>query len=187
MKLNRSLLISLCLLIVVAALYRIIPARPFGFAPHIAMAIFGGAIIKDKKWAFALPVFSMFLSDLMYEMLFRTGISDTQGFYAGQFTNYVLFLGLTLIGFAIRKHVNTLSIFAASLAGPTIYFILSNFFVWFSGGGFQREKTFAGLMQCYADGLPFYYGSIAATVVFGALLFGGYFLVAGERKQLQSV
>ncbi|MFT4023021.1 MAG: hypothetical protein QM664_04450, partial [Flavihumibacter sp.] len=68
MKNNRSFLVSLVLLIIVAALYRIIPNRPWGFAPQIAMALFGGAVIKDRKWSFALPVFSMFLSDCLYEL-----------------------------------------------------------------------------------------------------------------------
>ena len=80
MKNNRALLISLALMIFVAALYRIIPGRPWGFAPQIAMALFGGAVIKDRKWAFALPIFSMFLSDCLYEILFRNGLTTIQGF-----------------------------------------------------------------------------------------------------------
>ena len=76
------------ILIVIAAVYRVIPGRPDGFAPQIAMALFGGAIIKDKKWAFALPLFSMFLSDLLYQALFSMHLSERQGFYQGQLTNY---------------------------------------------------------------------------------------------------
>jgi signal transduction histidine kinase len=182
MKPNRSILISLILLIVVAALYRIIPNRPLGFMPHIAMAIFGGAMIRDKKWAFALPIFSMFISDLMYEVLFRTGHGTIPGFYAGQITNYILFAGLTLVGFLIRSKVNFLRILAASLAAPTLYFLVSNFFVWSAGGGYARPKTFSGLIQCYSDALPFFRGNLISTVIFGALLFGGYFILAGQKK-----
>ncbi len=181
MKLNRSIIISLVLLIIVAALYRIIPSRPLGFAPHIAMALFGGAMLKDRKWAFALPIFSMFLSDALYEVLYRNGLSDISGFYKGQITNYILFMGLTLIGFMIRK-VNVINVAAASLAAPTVYFLVSNFLVWISGGGFNRPKTFGGLMQCYTDALPFYTGSLAATVVFSLVLFGGYYFVSKQSK-----
>ncbi|HZG23917.1 MAG TPA: DUF6580 family putative transport protein, partial [Chitinophagaceae bacterium] len=63
MKLNKSIVWSLVLLIVVGSIYRVIPNRPWGFTPQLAMALFAGAMIKDKKWAFALPLFSMFLSD----------------------------------------------------------------------------------------------------------------------------
>lgn len=181
MKLNRSIILALVLLIVVAALYRIIPSRPLGFAPHIAMALFGGAMLKDRKWAFALPIFSMFLSDLLFEALYRNGMTLTPGFYEGQLTNYILFAGLTLIGFAIRK-VNLWSVAAGSLAAPTAYFLVSNFLVWASGGGLGRPKTMEGLFQCYTDALPFYTGSLAATVVFSALLFGGYYLLAAKKQ-----
>ena len=181
MKLNRSILIALVLMIVVAALYRVIPARPLGFVPHIAMALFGGAMIKDRKWAFALPIFSMFLSDLIYQVLFLNGLSDIPGFYAGQLTNYILFAGLTLVGFAIKR-INVRSVLTAALVAPTLYFIFSNFFVWVAGAGLERPKTFSGLVACYNDGLPFYTGNLASTVLFCAVLFGGYYLLVSQKK-----
>lgn len=181
MKMNRSILIALVLLIVVAAVYRIIPSRPLGFMPHMAMALFGGALIKDRKWAFALPIFSIFLSDLLYESLFRAGVSDIPGFYAGQFTNYLLFSGLTLIGMAIRS-VNVLSVAAASLVAPTLYFLVSNFLVWIGGGGWGHPKTWDGLLATYTDGLPFYRGNLISTLVFSAVLFGGYFWLRAPQS-----
>ncbi|ULQ56893.1 hypothetical protein KJS94_01610 [Flavihumibacter rivuli] len=180
MKLNRSFIVSLVLLIIVAALYRVIPSRPWGFAPHIAMAIFGGAVIRDRKWAFALPVFSMFLSDALYQVLYVNGLSSIPGFYEGQVTNYLMFAGLTLVGFAIRK-VSVANVALASLAAPVLYFLVSNFAVWVSGGGFNRPRTMSGLLQCYADGLPFFQGSLMATVFFSAVLFGAYYVV--QQKQ----
>lgn len=181
MKLTRSLVISLVLLIIVAALYRIIPSRPLGFVPHIAMALFGGALIKDWKWAFAIPIFSMFLSDLFYHALYLGGLNNIPGFYEGQLTNYLLFAGLTLVGFAIKR-VTIPAVFAASLIAPTLYFIFSNFFVWIAGAGFGRPKTFAGLIQCFTDGLPFYRGNLVSTLVFSAVLFGGYYLLVAPKK-----
>ena len=99
MKISRNVLYIFLALIVVAAFYRIIPGRPYGFAPQIAMALFAGALIKDKKIAFALPVLSMFLSDALFELLYYAGISPMWGFYEGQLTNYILFALLTVIGF----------------------------------------------------------------------------------------
>jgi hypothetical protein len=58
-----------------------------------------------------------------------------------------------------------------------VYFLLSNFAVWLGGGGFQRPKTFSGLMLCYEDALPFLRSSMGYTVLFSALLFGSYFLI----------
>ncbi|MBX2923705.1 MAG: hypothetical protein KF746_15995 [Chitinophagaceae bacterium] len=176
MKFNKTFLILFIALIAIAALYRIVPGRPYGFAPQIAMALFAGAVIKDWKWAFALPLFSMVLSDTIYEILYNLGYSQMQGFYEGQLTNYILFALMTVVGFLIKKPT-VLNVLAASIAAPTIYFFLSNFLVWSSGSGLQRPKTWDGLMMCFADGLPFYKNSLYGTLFFSTVLFGGWYLL----------
>jgi len=187
MKFNKSQIWSLVFLIVVAAVYRIIPGRAPGFAPQIAMAIFAGAVIKDRKWAFAFPVFSMFISDLLFQILYKTGVSATAGFYEGQLENYILFALLVFIGMTIKK-LKIFNILAASLAAPAVYFLLSNFMVWASSGvtrGLDRPRTFSGLLMCYSDGLPFFRTSIIATLVFSGILFGSYYLVTRSRLNSQ--
>jgi hypothetical protein len=178
MKLNKPTLYSFLLLIIVAAVYRVLP-RPeglFGFAPQIAMAIFGGSVIKDKKLAFALPLLSMFISDLLYQALYASGLSSIPGFYSGQITNYILFGLLTVVGFFINQK-NVFQIGAGVIAAPVLYFLFSNFQVWIGGGGWHRPKTFEGLLMCYTDGLPFLKGSLIGTLFFAAVLFGGYYLI----------
>ncbi len=187
MKINRSVVVPLLLLIVVASLYRVIPGRPDGFAPQWAMAIFGGTLFrKNKAWAFLLPLLSMFISDGFYEILYHAGITTRQGFYAGQWENYLLFALLTTIGFLIRK-INVVTVFLASLASPTVYFLLSNFIVWLGGGGLQRPKTLQGLLQCYNDALPFYPNSLYATVTFSAVLFGGWYFLMNRGWKMEMV
>lgn len=186
MKLNKSIVLPFLLLIILFAVYRIIPNRPPGFAPQWAMAIFAGAVIKNKKWAFALPVLSMLISDIIYQALYVNGLSSIQGFYDGQWQNYLLFALLVVIGFAIKK-INVQNIFIASLIAPTVYFILSNFVLWagWSGTrGLGRPKTFNGLMMCYTDAIPFYKTSLIATVVFSAILFGTYYFISKKQTTL---
>ena len=185
MKLSKQVVISFLLLIVIASLYRIMPGRPYGFAPQWAMAIFGGAIIKDKKLAFILPLLSMFISDALYEILYRNGVGNISGFYEGQLTNYILFGLMTFFGFFI-KNFNIGRIALAAVAAPTTYFFLSNFMVWMSNSplaGLGRPKTFNGLLLTFNDGLPFYAWSIAATLIFSAILFGSYFLITKSSLQ----
>ena len=179
MKITRQLLGSFILLIIIASLYRIMPGRPYGFAPMIAMAIFGGAIIKDKKFAFLLPLLAMFVSDGLYQLLYINGVGIIPGFYEGQLVNYLLFGGLTVFGFLI-KNFNVKRIALASISAPTVYFLISNFLVWASASplaGLQRPKTFSGLLMCYADGLPFYPWSVASTFIFSAIFFGTYYFM----------
>ena len=144
MKLSRYTLISFLLLIVIAAIYRAIPGRPWGFAPQFAMAIFGGSVLKDKKMAFLLPILSLLISDLLYQVLYINGVTEIAGFYAGQVENYLLFASLTVVGFFVNQK-NIGSIIKGSLASPTIFFFISNLMVWIGSGGFQHPKTLAGL------------------------------------------
>jgi hypothetical protein len=176
MKISTNLIISFILLTLIASLYRIMPGRPMGFAPQWAMMIFGGAVIKDKKLAFLLPLLSLFISDALYEVLYRNGVGQIQGFYSGQVTNYILFGAMTVFGFIITK-INVQRILLAAVAAPTAFFILSNFMVWMGGGGYSHPKNFAGLMATYSDGIPFYQMSIVASILFSAVLFGGYLLL----------
>ncbi len=185
MKLNKSVLLSFALILICASLYRVWDGRPFGFAPQIAMAIFGGAVVKNKKWAFVLPLFSMLLSDLLYQALYVNGLSTIPGFYSGQWINYALFAGLTFFGFALRR-ITILSVGLFSISGSVLFFLASNFTVWLGGGGFQRPQTFDGLMMCYADALAFHreYGLfqgfagnfLLGDLFFCILLFGAYYL-----------
>jgi hypothetical protein len=190
MKITKSFVVSLVLTVLVSALYRILPGRPMGFAPQIAIALFSGALfVKDKKWAFALPLLSMFLSDLLYEVLYQNGLTPIMGFYSGQWLNYLLFAGLTCFGFMIRKS-KVANVILASVAAPTVHFLLSNFLlVWVVdlGFGLNRPRTFNGLLLTYEDALPFYKNSLIGTVVFSAVLFGTYYLVKGKVADKQTV
>ena len=182
MKNSKQLAISFLILIIAASLYRVMPGRPYGFAPMIAMAVFGGAVIKDKKFAFLFPLLAMFISDGFYQLLYLNGVGNIPGFYEGQAANYILFGGLTVFGFFI-KNCNIKKIAIASFAAPTVYFLISNFLVWASASplaGLARPKTFSGLMMCYADGLPFYPWSVVSTFIFSALFFGSYYFMMAK-------
>lgn len=187
MKQNKSAWLAFGLLIIIGSVF-----RAAGFAPQIAMAIFGAAVIKDKKLAFFLPLLSMLLSDVFIEILYRNGLMNYGGFwsgqtfYDGQVFNYILLAGLTLVGFWARN-LNWARIAVATITAPVIFFLLSNLFVWIGGAGYSRPHTFSGLILCYEDGLPFLRTSIMYTAMFSAILFGGYFLVQRfviPRKQL---
>jgi hypothetical protein len=188
MKTKKKLLLAAALIIIVSAVYRVSPLREYGFAPQWAIAIFSGFLFADnKKWAFALPLLSMFLSDTIYQILYSLKLSNMQGFYGiGQIVNYVLFALVTCSGFFIKR-LSFVRIATATLAAPTIYFLLSNFSTWIENMGYLRPKTFAGLMLCYTDGLPFYKSSVWGTIIFSAALFGTYYFFTRKKKQFAIV
>jgi hypothetical protein len=185
MKLNKHTLLSFIILVVLAALYRAIPGRPWGFAPQFAMAIFGGAVIADKKLAFVLPLLSLLISDVLYELLYVNGLSEIKGFYEGMWVNYLLFGSLTIIGFFIQPS-KIGSIAKGVVAAPTFFFLISNLVTWLGNGGYQRGKTFSGLMQTYIDGIPFYNNSLVATLVFSLFLFGTYNILVGKMVKAKA-
>jgi hypothetical protein len=186
MKLNKSFLLAFGLLLLSASLYRAWPGRPYGFAPQMAMALFAGAVIKDKKWAFILPLLSMLISDVLYQLLYINGLTEIKGFYTGQWTNYLVIAGITLFGFLLKK-ISVLKVAAFSLSGSILFFLASNFTVWLGGGGLSRPKTFDGLMLCYYDGLAFlrdyglikgFYGNLfIGDLFFCTILFGSYYII----------
>ncbi len=180
MKQNRNNILVFIFLVVIGALYRVWDNRPLGFAPQIAMALFAGSVIKDKKIAFLFPLLSMLLSDALYQLLYSQGLTSIAGFYKGQWVNYILFASITIIGFRINSR-KVGHIILGSLAGAIFFFIVSNFLDWIGGGldlyNHPYPKTFDGMITCYAAGLPFLKGSLIATFLFNALLFGGYNLV----------
>ncbi len=179
MRNKKTTILVFVLLIVAAALYRVWDNRPWGFAPQIAMALFAGSVIKDKRFSFLVPLFSMLISDLLYQFLYTQGLTEIKGFYEGQLTNYILFTAITVIGFFIKKN-NIGSIILGSLAGAGFFFITSNFFDWIGGGldisGQPYPKTFGGLMKCFTAALPFFRGSVWATLFFNGIFFGFYYL-----------
>ncbi|TBR20162.1 MAG: hypothetical protein EPO57_01150 [Chitinophagaceae bacterium] len=180
MKQHKSTLLVFALLIIVSALYRVWDGRPMGFAPQIAMALFAGSVIKNKKWAFLFPVLSMLISDALYQILYSQGLTTIKGFYGGQWENYLLIAGLTIIGFFIKGNKFS-HIGIGAVAGSVIYFIVSNFLVWISGGldinNLPYQRSIDGLVICFTVALPFFKWSLLSTFIFSGLFFGSYSLL----------
>ena len=191
MKLNKSNLLVLFILILACALYRVWDSRPMGFAPQIAMALFAGSVSKDKRFAFLFPILSLFISDLLYQFLYSQGLTTIKGFYSGQLVNYLVIASVTVIGFLINKN-KIGQIFIGSLAGAIYFFLASNFTVWIGGGldinSQPYPRSLSGLLLCYTEALPFFKWSVISTLVFNAIFFGSFYLLGKSvlRKEMQT-
>ena len=184
MKLNKQIIVAILIMIATSALYRVLPGRPYGFAPQIAIALFGGSLFASKKqFAFILPILSMFISDVLYQVLYHFHLSPIQGFYEGQFLIYILIAATAIFGFGLQD--NKLSKYILGFLGaPTAYFLVSNSLVWAQGGGYHHAINLTGFIQTMVDGLPFYPYSVAGTLVFGGVLFGSFRLFIPKFKAI---
>jgi hypothetical protein len=121
----------------------------------------------------------MFLSDALYQVLYLNGLTGIQGIYSGQFFNYVLFTGLTVIGFFVNK-ANISQVIAGSVTGVLGFYLVSNFGTWINGLDINNNhypKTWDGIVNCYTAALPFLKGSLFATLFFSGVFFGSHHLL----------
>jgi len=185
MNLQKKDWLVLGLLVLSASLYRVLPNRPLGFAPQIAMALFAGSVVANRKLSFLFPILSMLVSDLIFQLLYLKGYVSYGGFYSGQLFNYTLIALVTVIGFYVNAQ-KLKQIVGGVLASVLGYFLVSNLgaFIWgLDINNVPYPKNWGGLVYCYTAALPFLKGSLAATGVFSAVFFGAYnFYMVRNRK-----
>jgi hypothetical protein len=160
--------------IIVAALTRLIP-HPFNFTPIMAIGLFGAAYFEDKKFAFAVPLIALFLSDLLL------------GFYPEMIAVYGSLALAVVIGMIILRKVNVYRIVGASLLSSMIFFLVTNFAAWLNPMYAMYPMSFEGLMQSYTAGIPFFRNTIAGDLIYSAALFGSYALAGRFVPQLAKV
>lgn len=157
-------------IILLAALSRLLP-HPANFAPIGGMALFGAAYYTRKWWAYIIPIASMWISDLLLNnIVYAEYFDHFVWFYSGSLFTYVAFALIVLMGkFTLRKVCIPQLLFSA-LAASVIFFLVSNFGVWFSGTMYPKDMN--GLMACYAAGIPFFKNTILGDLVYAGVLFG---------------
>ena len=155
-------------LILGAAASRLIPHPP-NFAPIGAIALFGGATFRDRRWAFATPLAAMLLSDAVL------GFHSLMPFVYGSFA-LIVCLGLLLHG---RRRLAPIGV--AALSSSMIFFLITNLGVWAMGSYYP--KTASGLLACYVAAIPFLGNTALGDAFYSAALFGG--LALAERVSVR--
>ena len=153
-------LLALALILLAAAL-RIAP-HPWNFTPVGAMALFSGAVLRDRRLAFFFPLLALFLGDIFI------------GFHKLIPIVYASFLINVAIGLWLRDRRTIARITLATLLGAIQFFIVTNFAVWQFLKGFPH--TASGLAACYIAGIPFFWNTLAGDAFYASLLFGGFAL-----------
>lgn len=156
------------ILITVAAVLKV-TTFPFSINPIIAIALFSGAIISDKKLAFMMPLLAMFVSDVLLEIS-----NIAPGFYGmSQLGNYAALLFVTVLGFSLKK-TTPLRVAGYSIASSVLFFFLSNSSCYLFDTTLFYGTGITGWMNCLVAGIPFLKNGMVIDLCFSILLFGSY-------------
>ncbi len=123
------------------------------FSPILAIALFSGTYLSRKK-ALIIPLVIMLVSDYFIGY-YNVGLMASV---------YGCFLLTTLWG--------KRNFLLGSLIAPIVYFIITNFTVWYFMDWYP--KTLIGLYECFVMALPFFKNSIIGTLIYSGIFFGAY-------------
>ena len=153
------------LIVLLAVLARFAPHAP-NFSPVFGALLFGGARLKGRD-AIWFPMALLALSDIVLTtQVYHLRLDWTEPALLAAFAS------VALIGRWLRERVSVRTVLAASLVGAVAFFLISNFGVWLGDQIYPRNL--AGLAACYIAALPFFGNSLAASLLYGGLLFGAW-------------
>jgi hypothetical protein len=186
--------IVICLLIVAPAFLRLLTFE-WNVVPIGALALFCGAYFRNRTLAFAIPLLSMFLGDVL--LAIDTRDSQHYLFHALMPLVYGCYVLSVAMGLGLRSYWDRLEqsasdrsdstlartrkysgfwtrvvpIASLTVAGSILFFLVTNFGVWWLFNTYS--KTAHGLLQCYIAAIPYFRGTLGGDLIGAAILFGG--------------
>jgi hypothetical protein len=152
-------------LIALMAIYRLAP-HDWNLVPMGALALYAGARLP-RRWAWAVPVAVMGLSDLVLDQATGRPFLDPS-----RWIIYSTLALTTLMGpLARRPKVGPWLLPALSLSASAFFFVTSNFGAWLVPE-LNYPRNLAGLLSCYVAAIPFIRPTILADLAGTAVLFG---------------
>jgi len=118
------------------------------FAPLAAIALCSAAYFP-KKYKFAVPFVTLFISDAVLNFRYGAQLLDPQ-----ILCRYLALALVGLIGLLLQYRPSLKTLLPASVVGSTIFYAITNAFSWLSDPGYA--KNLAGLTQALTVGLPQY-------------------------------
>jgi hypothetical protein len=137
-------------------------ALPYNFTPVEAIALFGGAYFGDRRLAFLVPLGAMLIADAII------------GLHPLLPVVYACIAASVALGFLLRDRVSAPRVAALGLGSSLLFFVVVSFVEWLIG---DTDYCRAGIVPCYVAALPFLKSAVAGTLVWSALLFGGFELL----------
>ena len=150
-------------LVLLAMLGRFVSVDGLGnFTPVGAVALFAGCFLKNRKLALLVPITALILSDIVL------------GWHSLVLVVYACFALTLWFGMLFAKKLSASRVLGFALLSALNFFVVTNFAVWATSSMYPH--TLAGLGQCFWLAVPFFRNDLAGTLIYSALLFGGYAL-----------
>lgn len=181
--LNPRFLTLLCFILAIALL-RIANAAqltPFAnYTPIGALGLFGGAYFSSRWKAFALPVLTLLVSDLVINKVIFQGKYGAM--YDSWYWIYGIFALIVLFGKVILQKINVKNVVLAAIIASVSHWILADLTVWIGGGTDLRtmlplSRDWAGLQQCLIQGFPYMKNFLVGTLAYSGIMFGAFELL----------
>jgi hypothetical protein len=141
--------------------FRLAPHLP-NFTPVGALGLFSGAQLSWWR-ALLVPLCVMAASDLVLEQVYG---------YAPFHPFVYVSIGLNVVlgRLCLRGTMSPWRLGGVSLLASIQFFLVTNFGVWAQGN--MYPPTLAGLVQCYAAGVPFFQYTVLGDLTFVTVMFG---------------
>ena len=145
------------LFVALAVAVRLMP-HPLAFTPVTgALLYFGARGPRRQAW---VPVALLMASDLLLNKFVYA-----YPFTWDQAASWIWYGAMLWVGTRMRDRVNPLTVVGSAVAGSVSFFLFSNFASWLTWTD-MYPRTVAGLMTCYAAGVPFFRRAIEGDVLF---------------------
>jgi hypothetical protein len=149
--------------------------------PIMAIALLSGFHFKNRSLAVFVPLFAMLASDFVI------------GFHVALWFVYLPILAVVFMGQWMSARTARLNrpviwpvgeSFKLTVLGSILFFLVSNFGVWETQNFYAHN--FAGLLTCFAAGIPFFEKSLLGDMMFTGLVFLVYAVACQKFANLNS-
>ena len=165
--------ITLALIISITILSRLI-YHPPNFTPMFSVCIFAGMMFSQKRLMFLIPLSCMIISDVFI------------GLHSNIIFVYLSFALVILLGKTLNENFTLPKLLGTIFASNLVFFIITNFAVWYFQFGFY-EHSIKGLLTCYYLALPFVKNSLLSNLLFTPFLIYSYKYIENKYPIFQKI
>lgn len=165
------------LFVLLAVAFRFLILRlqphPWDFTPLSASLLFFGAYGSRRQlW---VPVAILAAADVVLSK-FIYGYPISWDLYV----TWLWYAAIVLLGTRLSEHSKAVWVLCSALASSVSFFLLSNFAAWLAYD--MYPKTWAGLLTCYAAGIPFFKHRPIGDLLFTAVFFAVPVVLGHQKK-----